>query len=65
MRLRHWLLLVHVATATVAVAVPPLANLTGSLWGMPSAIVWSVGWVTASFGGLLLFHLADGGEARR
>lgn len=63
MQLRHWLLLLYFGSSTVAVSVPALAALPGSVLGLPSAIVWNVGWVLASFVAVLAFHIADGGEA--
>ncbi|MEL6189777.1 MAG: hypothetical protein AAFU79_34575 [Myxococcota bacterium] len=59
---RHWLLLAYTLLAAVAVSVPALANLLGPVLGVPSAIAWAVGWVSASFFVLLGFHLLDGGE---
>lgn len=62
MPLRRWLLLIYTLLAAAAVSIPSLANLTGPVFGIPSAIVWNLGWVTASFVVLLGFHLRDGGE---
>lgn len=62
MQLRHRLLLGFALTATLAVSTPGFANRFGSVFGLPSSILWNLAWLVASFVAVAAFHLADGGE---
>lgn len=62
--MRHLLLGLFCVVCLVAVAVPGVIGdrIEPRILGLPFALAWNVGWVALSFGVMLAFHLADGGE---
>ena len=66
MRLRNLLFAIYVVCCLLAMAWPGYGWFVNSdklgWFGMPLSLLWVVGWVLATFGVLVIYHVTDRGE---